>query len=542
MRYALVLTAAAILAPASAVAAEPPITFQTPPFERLLGDLRAAADLMGGEKAVKALNDSFKDKLGPKGFEGLDLNKPIVGYVLLAPKAEDIVAVIAFPITGEKAFLSLCERINTGPKPKDLGKGLYEVPPFFPDLKARMRFADGYAYVATGKKPEPALDAKAIVPVNKLYEPAENAAFTGKLHFDRLTPEVKAALITLLLDAKKSLLENAEGNLPNADALKPVFTELEKLARRYLLLLGGADTAALRLNFNPGSGDLAVEATLTPKPGTELAKQIAARKPAQNQFAGLLTPDTVAGVYYSAPLFAEEIRNAYAALLEVQQKETAQSLPDAGKGTIEELFKGQARSMKAGNMDIFAAVHGPDKNGLFSGVVAMSFDDSTKLEKEFKKFMEASGPPGEFGTFKWNADKAGKVNIHTFTPAAELLAIASKIFGDDCKLAFAFAPKAIYVTIGPDAIATLKGALKAKPVVAPAFDLVVNPAKLAQLVDKAGGPGLTIENALGKEKKLLSATSLRVTSGKDLRIRFSVNMKVLPRAIFMSTVGAVRKD
>ncbi len=542
MRYVLVLTAAAIFAPTSAIAADPPITFQTQPFERLLSDLRAGADLIGGEKAVKALNASFKDKLGDKGFEGLDLNKPIVGYVILAPKPDDIVAVIAFPITGEKEFLSLCERINMGPKPKDLGKGLYEVPPLFPELPARMRFVEGYAYVATGKKPEPALDAKAIVPANKLYDPAENAAFTGKLHFDRLTPEVKAALITMLLDAKKSLLEKVDPDAPNSAALKPVFAELEKLARRYLLLLGGADTAALRLNFDPATGDVAVEATLTPKPNTELAKQIAARKPSKNQFAGLLTPDTVAGVHYSAPLFAEEIRSAYAALMEYQQKETTENLPAAAKATVEELFKGQARTLKTGEFDFLVAVHGPDKNGHFSGVAAMSFEDPAALEKEFKKWMENDGPPEAFGTFKWNAGKAGNVNIHTFKPNGEFLNFAAKIFGDDCTLAFAFAPKAIFITLGPDAIATLKDAMKVKPVAAPAFDLVVNPTKLAQLVEKGGGNALTIQNALGKEKKLLSATSIHVTSGKELSVRFSVNLKVLPRALYMSTAGAVVKD
>ena len=128
MRYTLVLTAAALFAP-SVFAADPPITFQTQPFDRLLGDLRTAADEVGGEKAVKALNASMRDHLGEKGFEGLDLTKPIVGYVILAPKPEDITAVIAFPITGEKEFLALCDRWNHGEKAKDLGKGIYELPP-----------------------------------------------------------------------------------------------------------------------------------------------------------------------------------------------------------------------------------------------------------------------------------------------------------------------------------------------------------------------------------------------------------------------------
>ena len=121
----------------------------------MLGDLRTAADFVGGEKAVKEFNASLKEKLGAKGFEGLDINQPIVGYVILAPKPEDITAVIVLPITGEKEFLALCDRANSV-KHKDLGKGLYELPPLDPRYKARMRFSDGHAYIAYGAKPEPA--------------------------------------------------------------------------------------------------------------------------------------------------------------------------------------------------------------------------------------------------------------------------------------------------------------------------------------------------------------------------------------------------
>ena len=532
MRYTLVLTAAALFAPSFVRAADPPITFQTQSLDRVLGEIRTAANFVGGERAIKALNDSIKDKLGEKGFEGVDLTKPVVGYVILAPKQEDTTAVVAVPVSDEKTFLALCDRLNHD-KHKDLGKGLYQLPPLDPQFKARLRFSEGYAYIAYGAKPEPALDPKAIVPVGKLFEPAESAAFAGKLHFDRLTPEVKASLITILMDWKKQAAAAIDNNAPDQAALKPIFAELEKLAARYLLLLGGADTAALRVSLGPATSDVVVETTLTPKPRTELAKQIAARAPAKNRFAGLVTPDSVAGFYYSAPLFAEEIRTGYAAVTEQQSKDLLQNVPEVAKATVEELFKGQARSLKAGEFDMAIAVRGPDKDGLYGAVAAISFDDPAELEKAFKKFMETDGPPDMFGAFKWSADKAGTVDIHTFKiNGFGFPPQAGKLFGDDHTIAFAFAPKGIYITFGPDAIDALKGALKLKPVEASAFEIVVNPAKVAGLVEKGGGNGLTIERALGKEDKLLSATSFRVTSGRELTLRYSLNLKLLPRAGF----------
>jgi hypothetical protein len=153
MRYALALVAAALVAPPFLRAADPPVTFQTQPLTRVLDDLRGAADLIGGEPAVKALNDSIKATFGEKGFDGLDLNRPVAGYVVLAPKLEDTAVVVAFPVTNDKAFLALADRL-LGAEPKDLGKGLYALPALEPGHKARLRFAEQTAYVAYGVNPE----------------------------------------------------------------------------------------------------------------------------------------------------------------------------------------------------------------------------------------------------------------------------------------------------------------------------------------------------------------------------------------------------
>ena len=373
MRYALVLTAAALLAPVSAFGADPPITFQTHAVERVLDDLRGAADMIGGERAVKAVNAAIREKLGEKGFEGLDLNKPVVGYVLLAPKLEDTVAVIAFPVTTEKEFLALCDRWNGGGKAKDLGKGLYQLPPLDPFPKARMRFVEGYAYIAAGKDPEPALDAKALVSPTKLYDPAERAVFAGKLHFDRIPPEVKKAIPTYLADIKKELEGNGNGDF--ARIMKAAVPDIEKMVARYLILLGGADTLTLRMGVDVPTSDLVVEATLAPKPDTLLAKAIADRKPTGNRFAGLLTPDTAVGFKTRLPFFNDELKAAATKALEEGQKMAVGNAPEVAKATTEEFFKGLIRTVKTGEADIVAGIRGPDKNGDFTLVGAVAFED-----------------------------------------------------------------------------------------------------------------------------------------------------------------------
>lgn len=534
MRYALALILAALFAPSVVYAADPPvITFQTHPVERVLNDMRFAADLIGGEKAVKAFNNAIKEKLGEKGFEGLDLGKPVVGYINLKPKPEDTSVVIAFPVTGEKEFVALCDRWNPGWKAKDLGKGIWELPPLAPRYKARMKFSEGYAYIASGDTAEAALaalDEKALVPANKLYDPAENAVFMGKFHFDRLTPEMKKAIPTYLKNFKNEL---GLGNIPDRQLgkiIKAALPEIEKMLARYVLLLGGAESATLRVNVDVPTSDLVVEFGLKPKADTPLAKGISEYKPASNKFADLLTPDTVAGFKTRLPFFNDELKAAGIKMLEEGQKEV-QNAPGAPKDMLDELFKGLIRTVKTGEADIVGGVRGPDKNGDFTAVVAIAFEDPSALEKEFKKFVQKDAPQDEQERFKWDAAKADKVSIHTYKFAAGGFLDPTKIFGGDkCTVAFAFAPKGIFVVLGPDAIDTMKTALAVKPVESPVLDVVLNPARTIKLIEKAGGNALDAEKGLGKEDKLVSALSLKIAGGKDLSVRFAINLRLIPKA------------
>jgi hypothetical protein len=212
-------------------------------------------------------------------------------------------------------------------------------------------------------------------------------------------------------------------------------------------------------------------------------------------------------------------------------KETLKNVPEAAKAAVEELFKGQERTLKSGDFDLLVVVRGPDKDGHYNAILAMSFEDPTAVEKAFRKYIETDGPPEAIGTLKWDADKEGSVSIHTFKVNMELPATV-KMFGDEQMLAFAGSPKALFAAIGPNPVATLKEAIKAKPAPAPAIAALVNPARLAKLVEKGGGNPLTIERSVGAEDKLLPATSLKVISGKDLTVRYAMSLRIIPRAIF----------
>jgi hypothetical protein len=548
MRSGLFALTALLLSTAPTLAADPPIVFQVQPLGRVLDDLRTAANLVGGEKAVMAVNKKIKDTFGEKGLEGFDIGRPIVGYVILTPKVEDTTAVIALPITGEKEFLDLFERA-TGEKPavdpKD--KTLYSLPAPG-QAKALMRFSNQYAYIAFGMNPEAHIEAKALVPMPNLFDPAERGLVAARLYFDRIPDGVRKVASELVEDVKKKL--TSPGGLGRGfgigqqemQLLKPAMVEIDNLVDRYMKLAAGADVLAARLYLDPQAGNFVAEAALTGKPLSDLSKSIAAYKNPPNKFAALAShPDTVVGFKTRLPLFEPELRAAAAVGLDAMHKEFAKNAPEVGKAALEELFKGLIRTAKTGEFDIAMGVRGPDKDGWFTMVGAVAFEDPAALETEFKKFVLKQAPQDVVDAIKWDAAKAGNVSIHTWTMKPGGFSDPSKVFGgDNCIVSFAFAPHGIFAAMGPDSVSTIKDAIAVKPVGSPDLDVVLNPARMRKFIHKIAPDDREtpmIEDLFGKEDKLGSVASVTVEGGKELKLRFTMDLRVLPRMVLMAFMG-----
>ena len=534
MRIGFLAVAALFIGSGASIAADPAIVFQTHPVGQVLDELRIAADLLGGEKGVKSLNNTIMRALGEKGFEGLDIGRPIFGYVLLAPKPEDITAVVALPITSEKDFLDLCERANhQKPKLAEKVKDVYELPPLDRRYKALMRFKDQYAYISYGAKPAPALEPKSLIPMQQIYVPTEKGLIAGRLYFDRIPLAVKLALPTLMEEVKKTILGSLYLDRDDQEFSKAIMPELEKLITRYAKLANGADELGIGIRLDVPTGNLIVEATLAGKPGAELSTIIAARKPTGNKFGALLaTPDTIAGFKFRLPFFEQEIRDATSLGLESLQKQLAGPFPPMFKAPADELFKGLVRTVKTGQFDIVSGIRGPDKNGMYSIVVAVAFEDPSALEKEFIKLIATVAPPEAQAGITWDAAKAGKVSIHTWKAKSfGLDGLPTAFGGEDSLFAFAFAPHGIFVVLGPDAVATITDALAVKPAESPVLDVVVNPAQFAKFLQKANPNNAgNVEAILGKEDKLISAMSMTVSGGKELKATYTINLRMIPRA------------
>ncbi|HSQ56402.1 MAG TPA: hypothetical protein VLM40_11735 [Gemmata sp.] len=557
MRRHLLAATVLLLGAAELSAADPqlpPIVFQAQSVGRIFDAFRTAANLAGGEKAAKSINKTLQEMFGEKGLEGLDLNRPIVGYVILAPKPEDITAVIALPVVGEKEFLELCDRINrVKMKVDEKDKTLYHLPPLNPRYKAMLRLMDGYAYIAYGFNPAKHIEAKALVPMPKLFDPSETGIFAGRAYFDRIPDEVKKAAPSLFAEVKKTMFGGSWGNVirvfrfpgEQMAASKLVDEQIDKLLARLAKLSSGADILSVRLNLDPQAGAFVAETAIKPKPGSELARMIAAWKPTTNRFGAIAAhPDTVFGLRTRLPLFLEELQTAANGTVEGLAKAGSLVAPADARPTIDELVKGIVRTVKSGEVDIAVAVRGPDKDGWFTAVGALAFEDPSNLEKELRKYIEKEAPREVQDNLKWNAASVEKVNIHTFKIPAGGGFFFGKQFGDAPVMAFAFAPRGVYFAMSPDPVPVLKDALTQKPVEAPVVDLVANHARVRKLIRKMApnaAEAARVEEWFGKEDKLASIASLSVAGGTELTIKFTLDMRGIPR-IFLHSFGVAESS
>lgn len=529
---ALALTPPAALAQADK-AAGPAVTAQLAPLGKALADVKAIVRTVAGDAPVKQMEEAIKEGLGEKGFDGVDLLRPPAGYVNL-DKVEsfedpkDLSGVLLVPVTGEKEFVAFLKRIKLDVEQVPDKDGLYRIDPRdepapFP---VRMRFAARYAHIGFNLKDD-ALAADKLIPAAKLIDPAERGLFAYTTYFGRLPKslaEQSGKQMEQVTEQFKAL------PLPPgvADALGNAILSISKMNEQ---MYREGDVSVVRLAYDPTAAEVVYETTMKAKPNTAMAREIAGRKPSTNRFAGLVGDATAAGLLAQVPTFTPEVRDAMASGLEAARKGAAQEAPPEYRAAADEALAGLARTVKSGEFDLGAVLNGPDKDGTFTVVAGVSFDDPAKLEKELRA-LHKSAPEEVRNMIKLDDAKAGDVGVHRMAVGLFLPDEAKTVFGEKASVCLAFAPKAVYVTFGPAAVEAIQAAVAAKPGPAKALDLVVNPAR-AQKLAAAINPqaGEMVAQGLGADDKRVSALAVSVEGGDELRVRVAIALKVIPRAI-----------
>jgi hypothetical protein len=543
------LAAAAVFACAGLAAAEPPapaVVVQVKPVSRILSDIKEIIRQVGGPMVgndlVKEFESSLKRSFGEKGFEGFDINRPFALYGVLAEKPEDITFVLVLPVSGEKEFVALLDRMRVITEPVKDKKGLYTLElqgDLLPKASHLRITEDGWAYITLNDGD--ATDAKNLVPVADLLKNAGTELVSAKLYPGRVPPKLLAGLLDQLDQAANGIKGLfVGGDDPNAKFMATFLEQGPKLLRRYSeTALKEVTEVGLTFGFDATTGETVTEFTIVPKAGTPTAKEFAAFGATTNRFAGLVPKDAVAGLTGNNPLFAPELREITVAQVESARATLKEAgLPEKFEPVVEELLKGLTRAIKAGTYDVAFALAGPDKAGKYSVLGGLSVDDPSGVEKALR---EAAKDTTLAKAFQFDAAKAGDVSIHKVLLMKLLPEEASgpigKFFGDDAPLYLAFAKDAVFVGFGTGSLDGLKAAVAAKPGPAPALDLTWNSGrivKFAAAIDERAGA--EVAKHLGTDDKAVSAMRLTAEGGQTLKVKFTFNVRYLPKLIMALVV------
>jgi hypothetical protein len=501
----------------------PAVVGQARSMHDLLEMTKTLVKNVAGDEMFKQFEQHLLPELDFKKVAGIDPKRPFGLYGILEPELEKCRGVLLIPTSGEKDFLDMLTQFEI-PFNKGKEAGTFEIvtPPDIP-FPIVGRFHKDYAYIAFGGAD--VLDLKTILDPKDVINDKEKAPLYLALRLDRVPATTKKALVGLVREHTDQLHEAIM-----EPELKAAFTAARALALRWLReLCDEGKELAFRVEADPKSGDVIVEMTVDGVAKSPLAEAFKKRSPTTNRFASLVGDDFVQRMYISAPLFADEAKEAIIKLIELAQQEAMLpgNAPPEATALKDAAFKSLKATYASGEMDLAAAIRGPNKEGFYTVVGAIHCKEGAQLEKAIREAVKVL--PGQASAyFKFDASKIGDLSVHEIDLTEEAGDMAKAVFGKGQKGYFAFGKDALYASYGPDGMKLLKEAVQAKPGPAAVFDSFSDPKKAAALIKKMmPADGQNGRGAFGVgwiESMSMSGMQVTVEGGDRLKVKARINL------------------
>ena len=530
------LSAAALLAllfPAPARPADPPaadgptLIIRLQSLDALLEHGQYIADLAGQQERAKqaaGMVQAFTDK--EKGIEGIDTKRPFGLYATLAPDLPNSPVVLLVPIASEEAFMGLLKnRLNQNPKKDD--DGVYTLQPPGLPVPVYFRFANKYLYVTAMNKES--IAAKAILAPEKVLPGKPDAVASLSLFIDRIPKSMRETALgqfeMRIAEAKKQKLPN---ETPAIAALRDA--SIDSLVGCVKELLYDGREVSMRLVINRETDELAIEASLSAREGSRLAKQFAGFAEFRSLSYGAVrakSPAASGGLDAALP---SGVRKALGPAVDDFIKMAVQQAPADRREAARTLLEALAPTLKAGEFDGAASLRGPAEGGRYTVLGAGKVREGKGIEKAARALLKMAPEPVR-KQIELDAGESGGVKLHRIT-IPDLDANAKRLFGDS-PVWVASADDRVVVGFGADAKAAIGEALAAQPQTGPIGFLEGFAARLVPLIDQkrdreAGEAA--VKKVFGEQPKG-DAMRMTLEGGSALRFRASINGKVIRMAV-----------
>jgi hypothetical protein len=507
-------------------------------IDGLFADAKYLAGLAGQAEQATQLEKMIPAFVGPKGLAGtgLDTSRPWGMYAILKPELPTSPVVVLIPVAEEKAFVASLEMFagfvpgaNVSIAKGD--DGLYTVKSPAAPFEAYFTVADGYAYIT-------ALRKDAISKANRL------AAAKMLAGDDKTVLDVTARLDTVDPQFKQMALGQFENQIAAAKERKsphetPAQTKLKMEVIDYLAgqvrsFLTDAQALQFRVSLDRANDDASAELSLTAKSGSPLAQQIAAAGLRPSRFGAWSGAAGQATLNVSVP---EVLRTAVAEALEEGFKEAQNRQKDTNKKNLaQRLHDVLAPTVKAGELDAFVVLVGPNGDGKYTLAGGIKLRDATNVEQMLRDLAPMIPDPKAKEAIRFDAETIDGVKIHQIKPY-DLDAEARRIFGDAPTALVAFPADAQVAAFGPEAGEALKRILASRGKTAGPFHVEGSIRRLAALDKDKGMQAKQIAHtAFGPDPKT-DIFSASIDGGAALKVRASIKTHVIKFGVKMDEAG-----
>ena len=511
-----------VRAAADEATATPTVVVRVRSIDGLLGDIQYVADLAGRGEEAKQLEGLFKSRVGPKGLDGLDTKRPLGLYGTIDANLTDSTAVLLIPISDQKAFLGLLEGLNFKAKKED--DGIYSVTPEQIPFPVYFRFANKYAYATVREKT--ALDEKKMLDPTKVLAGKANETLSAVIRIDQI-PDVFKQLIISQIEVKVSDLEDQKQPGETEAQRKLRVQAAKESAQQITALINDGGELALRLGINREAHDLFGELTLSGKPNSELATNIASAAGTESLFAGLVSPSSAVEFFVHGAM-PKSARQQFVKTIDDNVHSYLEKEKDPNKrGVAEKLYEAVSPTLKAGELDVALKLRGPSENKHYAVIAALKLKDGKKLEKVLRD-VAAQAPRAEREKLKLDAETSGSVKIHRLDVQQQFDEQAKNLLGNN-PIYVAFRNDALFVSGGEGGLTLLKDSLTAKPGVLPPFKIDVAVARLVPLMSakQKADVNAVARKAFGGTGKHNDTIQFSAEGGHAAKIRIDIKGDVI---------------
>ena len=518
MKRLLVLSVALVAAAAAPAAepAKPAIEFRMKAVVDLLPLVEYGGELAGQANTAEQVVAIIKMFADPKkGLEGLDLTKPVGGYVVVAENVADSPIVLMVPVADEEAFLGLLTgRANLNPKKEDDGSYSMEVPGF--PASVHLRFANGYAYF--GVRSAAGIAKDKLLSPKDFFAGKQDAVFAANVYPDRIPADLRKAAFGQL---ELQLNDGITATDPTQKAVQTFL--VDRAADMLKTVLTDGAKVSLAVTADPKTDDIAVELVLTPKTGTPLAKTLGgwADRPSRAASVATAVKDSAFAVAVNFGL-PSETKTGLNKLLDTAVENLLANAKGNDKATAKLLLDALLPTGKAGELELGVAGIGPNSKGKFGGVAALRTTSGNEVVKIAKALSLAV--PASAATLKFDIEKVGDGQRHAVSGPAlaspKLAADSVQLYTSDPLFA---------ATLAADADG-LKGMLAAKPAETPMLLAQASVVKVFRMTKEVEADELTrmTDEAFGKPVRAGDdLIRLTVTGGADLRVKWNAKGRAL---------------